>query len=315
MKNHSGLLIFVLSMLFMHGCSPSVSKIQSSPGRTQYDLSGGAAVDAIDWSPIDPDLVLITSGGLGFGESSVQVVRLSTGEIRLIAETSYGDFLAPHWAPDGNSILVVVREGTLGYQTGGLWKFDLVQETPLFLLNSGPSRYSIDYQQLASFVLQNQKAQEPFELQLIDFRSGVAAKIYQGKDDELPLGLARAPDNYRLAFAIGRGNPGISFSSILYIAYTEDDDIRIELVLEDAKDPAWSPIGDRIAYVSVDPGSLNSTGLKILDLSANCHYVIPDTEEIWSPTWSPDGNSIAMVTPTGFQTIDIHQEGLLDCEK
>jgi len=90
-----------------------------------------------------------------------------------------------------------------------------------------------------------------------------------------------APDTYTsrtqlwLTAMDGRGGPH---------ALTQDD--------RSAGSPAWSPTGDRLAYVQVFPGSARSR-IWVLPLTGGAPYpVTPDLPAISSPRWSPDGSRL-----------------------
>lgn len=64
-------------------------------------------------------------------------------------------------------------------------------------------------------------------------------------------------------------------------------------------EPAWSPVGDRIAYRRIEPGTgradvwvMNADGLQKVKLTGD----LPATESAGAPAWSPDASRIAFVT-------------------
>jgi eukaryotic-like serine/threonine-protein kinase len=58
-------------------------------------------------------------------------------------------------------------------------------------------------------------------------------------------------------------------------------------------DPSWSPDGSALAFGSAYASS--SVGIRILDMKTRSLTTLPDSQDLFSPRWSPDGRYIAAV--------------------
>lgn len=58
-------------------------------------------------------------------------------------------------------------------------------------------------------------------------------------------------------------------------------------------DPSWSPDGSKILFATnLQGGSDKDSSIRILDLATNQQTTLPETNDKFSPHWSPDGQSI-----------------------
>ncbi|HVX65146.1 MAG TPA: winged helix-turn-helix domain-containing protein, partial [Bryobacteraceae bacterium] len=107
-----------------------------------------------------------------------------------------------------------------------------------------------------------------------------------------------SPDGSRLV--VMARTPGKPWK--LYLVPSEGGNLR-ELGSEDrnAADPAWSPDGNRIAYGRL-PEYMAETAqpkaIHILDLKSNTATLVPQSEGLFAPRWSPDGRYIAALPLT-----------------
>jgi Tol biopolymer transport system component len=100
-----------------------------------------------------------------------------------------------------------------------------------------------------------------------------------------------SPDGKEIAFfSVTSGK-----QSRIYVV-SADGGIPKELLPNDdhpQADPCWSPDGVSLAFGS--PYASAATGIRVLDLKTHQITTLPDSQELFSPRWSPDGRYIAAV--------------------
>jgi len=173
---------------------------------------------------------------------------------------------------------------------------------------SGPGRYEIDVK-LFSVVDQNQVLALTLPVLAGDFRSGahyIADKIYEKIT----------------------GFKGIFSTKIAYVTATRiSDGIEYQLLVADADgknaqtlvtssqpllSPKWSPLGDKLVYVSFEKGN---SAIYIQDLSTGSRELMSNFPGINSgPAFSPDGKQLAItLSKSGnpeIYTMDIYTKKL-----
>jgi eukaryotic-like serine/threonine-protein kinase len=100
-----------------------------------------------------------------------------------------------------------------------------------------------------------------------------------------------SPDGKQITFfSVTPGRP-----SRIYIV-SADGGSPIELLPDDdhsQADPYWSPDGSFLIFGSAYASS--SVGIRILDMKTRALTTLPDSQDLFSPRWSPDGRYIAAI--------------------
>jgi Tol biopolymer transport system component len=100
-----------------------------------------------------------------------------------------------------------------------------------------------------------------------------------------------SPDGRQIAFfSVTPGKP-----SRIYVVSSEGGSPKELLPGDDhpEADPYWSPDGTSLVFGSLYHSS--ATGIRVLDLQSHQITTLPDSQELFSPRWSPDGKYIAAV--------------------
>jgi len=171
----------------------------------------------------------------------------------------------PDWSSDGSKIVFVMA---LEPSQGELWGYDTINDAyELFVMNTDGS-----------------------EVHQLESQSG---KMHHP---------AWSPDGTKIAFSINYQRR-LGFRSIVV---TDADGTDIQQITgtdrtshwHDHSVPAWSPDGNRIAYVNENRSSFRADTFEIFVVNAapkgySNAIQLTDSEVDWAPAWSPDGTKIA----------------------
>jgi Tol biopolymer transport system component len=105
--------------------------------------------------------------------------------------------------------------------------------------------------------------------------------------------ISVSPDGRRIALVLG-SDPGSApretepISLAIYLFDRET--VELNLLLEEGREPAWSPDGNRLAYLS-------GSGLWVMDLASgeSREVYAEDEHAVKDLDWSPDGNSLVFI--------------------
>jgi len=292
-------------------------KLGSVPG------AGGA----LAWSPDGSELRLTVTDFQTFGDSLWSVSALGTNLHQMLADwhKSFSKCCGK-WTPDGR-YFVFVSEGQLWAlpEKGSLfWRTSStpiqLTSSPLGLADPVPST---DGKKLFAVVWSNRGALVRYDSksgQFKPFLSGISAEhvafskdgqwaayvtypegiLWRSKLDgsermqltDLPLRslLPRwSPDGKEIIFFGG----AIGNSRKIYMVSPDGESLQ-QLLPDDPQaqwDPNWSPDGTKVVFGGTfrDAGSV----IRVLDLNSHKVSVLPGSQGLFSPRWSPDGRYIA----------------------
>jgi len=146
---------------------------------------------------------------------------------------------------------------------------------------------------------------------LVNATGGEPVMVAKGR---LPIW---SPDGSMFAFVPVRG-AAESGPATLCIAQVDGSDTRCAIVGPTdgylLQRPSWSPDGLSLAYSTnewaIDQPRMGSSGLRVLDVATMSYRQVTDFP-VLSPSWSPDGNRIALVFGSQPYQVDADYSGFL----
>ncbi|MGI9074862.1 MAG: protein kinase domain-containing protein [Bryobacteraceae bacterium] len=211
-----------------------------------------------------------------FRQDSQKPVQLTTGPM---------DTYGPSPSFDGKQLFVGGRQS----------RFELVRydaKTKQFLpFLSGTSAEGLDFSRDGNRVVYVAYPEGTLWRSTVDGKSRV-----QLTSPPLHASLPRwSPDGTRIAFA--GSYPGQRAN--LCVLRAEGGQLQQLTTGETRIDPTWSPDGNSLAFGTYPLGELQEprkVAVQVLDLTTRRVSVLPGSESLWSPRWSPNGRYIAALS-------------------
>jgi len=110
------------------------------------------------------------------------------------------------------------------------------------------------------------------------------------------------PNGQNVIFHLPRGSPETANWDVWSVPVTGGEPT---LVLQDAAYPAYFPDGTHIAFVSEMTSHFAGGSISIADAQGSRRTLVKAKKEIWLPTISPDGSSVAYVDGDEIYVVDV----------
>jgi TolB protein len=200
----------------------------------------------------------------------------------------------------------------------------VVLAEPLMLVTSSragnPDLFLVDLESGDSFNLTRDPAIDAYPAWSPDGKKIVWSAVHEGfqhlfsidpdgsnrqqltKDETVDRVPAFSPDSKKIAFC---RRPVAGGSTDIYVM--DADGGNVKLVQENGFDPAWSPDGMQIAFVSVRNGAgfhlylMQADGSDVTELTTNDNPI-----GFAYPAWSPDGKKIAFTELVENNDLEVH---------
>jgi len=255
---------------------------------TTLDLGKGEYSDRYPQIlPGGKSAIFTAASGLGWDESRIELLRLDTGERRVLIRGGRNG----RYVSSGH--LIYFRAGTLLAVPFDLSRLEVTSDTPVTVADGvlqGTGTASAEYAVSAAGTM----AYIPASGGAHQFERRLVWVDRQGKADPLPApthayggGLALSPDGRQAIVAVGSGTDELWLYDLARGSLTQ-------LTSEPSSsiNPVWTPDGRRVVYRSNKAGTWNLYW-RLADGSGSEERLTTDNEMDVPGSWSPDGKVLA----------------------
>lgn len=278
----------------------SCNSYSNYEGITFIASPGKPPAQSIVWSPTDFNEVLVTSTDLNHHDNQILILNTRKLEKTILQKTDGGTLFGLDWSPDGKRILFMSTSGFIGEKGKTFTMSASGDDKEVLIEEAIDATWSPDGKTVAFFSFGREIGTNLREinLHLMNLINSEDVVVLTLESDN-SLGLSWSPDGEKLVFALGSLKSSNLF--VLDIATRE----IIQITKNGSGDsPVWSPHGDAIAYHKYSKDGLVSS-LSLIRPDGSCEVEIPDLDRVTSPTWLPDGKTLAFVGLDGIYTIDL----------
>ncbi len=291
------LFIFLISLIVTNLLTGCFNSRNTNNGITFVTSRGSRPpVQSIVWSPSDKDKILVTAFETPQEPAEVYILDIKTGQKDILAKQLPGYFFEAKWTPDGKHALILAENNTKGFEPSGWWMVNISTKSSEYLtIPNDDAAWSPDGKTIAVLHQEENDAHDiiKIDLQLINMGTKVEETIATYEEADSSSGLSWSSDGQYLVFSLGKY--GIHSLYILNMKTRQVAKITENIGSEK---PVWSPEGNIIAFERYP-------SIHLIDMDGKCEIEIPNLENAWSLTWSPDGKKLGYVGKDGIYFLEI----------
>jgi dipeptidyl aminopeptidase/acylaminoacyl peptidase len=255
------------------------------------------------WSPT-AESVAVTGRSPTRGTVVVYLVNAISLDVAMVSGTE--GLVAVHvvsWSPDGSSLYVRALSGFEGPDPiWSVWSINIaeVDSIPEYFMDAHWISWSA--QADLAFVREGNKT-NPSKVYVQGAASDSEVLIYEDSENTVSQ-VYFSPDGKNLAL-IASEEPERRTDSLYILEVSTGDIVAIAHNISGVQ-ASWHPSGEWIAYVArVSISGRPESEIRFLSLDGNCDSLLPNSVGFSSPSWSPDGNSLAVIDDGEFRIIDL----------
>jgi Tol biopolymer transport system component len=251
----------------------------------------------VKWSPVDHNQLVLQGIKAAFS-SPLYVADLNGAITPLVVDNSPISGYEPAWSPDGTHIAL------LDFDSGRIRTVRMEQprRTEILLTISGHAVWSPDGRRLIVISLRDEK----FNIHLYDVSGrdlGTLLEIPNERfRDNGVGGMAWSPDGKQIAFSMIRESDSRNYSQGDIFLFGLEGKSLVQVTATPAvyeDEPTWSPDGRLLMYTAHPAVPSADWQIVFANADGSCPQTVHDVIGVRSPSWSPDGTQIAVLSWEG----------------
>ncbi len=286
--------------LLISGCWAALLLNCSGPPKTQpgivFIASRGSRPSAVSvvWSPKDNFTLLVRAYETPEMPGEVYLLDVRTRQKHLLVDGFPAYLYGATWLPEGRHVAILAENNTKGFLPPGWWTLDIENSSAKYVLAASDAAAWSPNGKLVA-VLQSSSSVTMVRLLLFDLQTGGHEIIATYPGAVAGTGLSWSPDGSHLIYSVTK-----QAGSDLYILDVLGR--KTAALGTDARGqyPSWSPKGDIIALERYPD-------LCLISPDGTCATRVPNVQDAWSPTWSPDGSRLAYLGLDGIYILNVDE--------
>jgi Tol biopolymer transport system component len=292
-------LIFNSVLIMVAGCL----KLGKTDNGVTFIASRGSSPPAqsIVWSPTNENKILVTAYETPAEPAEVYILDIQTKQENVLVKQLPAYFFEAKWTVDGKRTLILAENNTKGFEPSGWWTIDIEDKSSKYFMPPSDIAWSPDGKTIVALRKEKEgPSMTKINILLIDPSTKAEDLISTFDMVDSSWGISWSLDGKYIVFSLGYQG-----ASNLYILNVETRQVVRITQNGGSEYPIWSPQGNVIAYTRNFPENTAKTYIYLASLDGKCEIEVPNLENVWSPTWSPDGKKLGYLGRDGIYFVEI----------